>query len=138
MTITAADWPPTFASGWASPRNSKYYRVAGPTTKWPGKPGRAERALLVCGSGMGMAIVANKAPGVYAAVCENVEAARKARSINNSNVLTLGEMVTSAELAQEIVKVWLDPRKFKVFCTTRWGASRRSKNNPSPGRIFTI
>ena len=70
--------------------------------------GQAERAVLVCGSGMGMAIVANKSPGVYASVCENSEAARQARSINNSNVLTLGQGVTSEEGAREIVEVWLD------------------------------
>lgn len=84
-----------------------YYEVAWEAAGLVSR-GKAERAVLVCGSGMGMAIVANKAPGVYAAVCENAEAARKARSINNSNVLTLGEMVTTPEAAQEIVKVFLD------------------------------
>lgn len=50
--------------------------------------------MLVCGTGMGMAILANKFPGVYAAVCENRTAAERARSINNANVLTLGGFVT--------------------------------------------
>ncbi|HYQ90591.1 MAG TPA: RpiB/LacA/LacB family sugar-phosphate isomerase [Candidatus Competibacteraceae bacterium] len=67
-----------------------------------------ERGLLVCGSGMGMAIIANKFPGVYAAVCENRMAAERARSINNANVLTLGEFVTSPEAAREVVDAWLD------------------------------
>lgn len=70
--------------------------------------GQAERAVLVCGTGMGMAIMANKREGVYAAVCENAEAARKSRSINNSNVLALGGMVTSPETMREIVAAWLD------------------------------
>ncbi|MCS6913458.1 MAG: RpiB/LacA/LacB family sugar-phosphate isomerase [Myxococcales bacterium] len=70
--------------------------------------GQAQRGVLVCGTGMGMAIVANKFPGVYAAPCENVEAARRARSINNANVLTLGQMVTPAEAAVAIVDAWLD------------------------------
>lgn len=70
--------------------------------------GEFERAVLVCGTGMGMAIMANKYPGVYAAVCENAEAARKSRSINNSNVLTLGGFVTSPEVMREIVAAWLD------------------------------
>ena len=56
---------------------------------------------------MGMAIIANKFPGVYAAVCENTHAAEKSRSINNANVLTLGGMFTTPQLAQEILNTWL-------------------------------
>lgn len=69
--------------------------------------GAAEGGILVCGTGMGMAIVANKLRGVYAAVCENRAAAERARSINNANVLTLGEFVTPAETAKDIVDAWL-------------------------------
>jgi ribose 5-phosphate isomerase B len=69
--------------------------------------GEAGRGILVCGTGMGMAIIANKVPGVYAAVCENRTAAERARSINNSNVLTLGGFVTPHEEAKEIVATWL-------------------------------
>lgn len=65
------------------------------------------KAILICGTGMGMAIIANKFPGVYAAVCENPQAAQYARSINNSNVLTLGAMITSAEMAIKIIDAWL-------------------------------
>jgi ribose 5-phosphate isomerase B len=78
--------------------------------------GQADRAVLVCGTGMGMAIIANKFPGVYAAVCENRVAAERARSINNANVLTLGEFVTALEAAREIVDAWLDTE----FCAG-WG-----------------
>lgn len=69
--------------------------------------GDVERAILICGTGMGMCIIANKHPGVFAAVCENVEAAEKSRSINNSNVLTLGGMVTSPADGVRIVDAWL-------------------------------
>ena len=69
--------------------------------------GEFQRGILVCGTGMGMAIIANKHPGVYAAVCENAFAAEKARSINDANVLTLGGLITSAEAAKEIVDTWL-------------------------------
>jgi len=55
----------------------------------------------------GMAIVANKHPGVYAAVCEDVATATKARSINNANVLTLGGMVIATSKANEIVDAFL-------------------------------
>ncbi len=56
---------------------------------------------------MGTSIVANKHSGVYAAVCESTFAAEKSRSINNSNILTLGSMVTTDEVAEDIVDVWL-------------------------------
>jgi ribose 5-phosphate isomerase B len=66
-----------------------------------------ERGILVCGTGMGMSIIANKHSGVYAAVCESTFAAEKSRSINNSNILTLGSMVTTNAVAKDIVEIWL-------------------------------
>jgi ribose 5-phosphate isomerase B len=84
-----------------------YYETAARAARAVSR-GEADRALLVCGSGMGMAIIANKFPGVYAAVCENRLAAERARSINNANVLTLGGMVTPADTARDIVDAWLD------------------------------
>ncbi len=84
-----------------------YYEVAFEAASRVAR-GEVDRAVLVCGTGMGMAIVANKLPGVYAAVCENRKAAEHARSINNANVLTLGGMVTPPETAGEILDAWLD------------------------------
>ncbi|MCI5146683.1 MAG: RpiB/LacA/LacB family sugar-phosphate isomerase [Candidatus Electrothrix sp. AR3] len=69
--------------------------------------GEFQRGILVCGTGMGMAIVANKHPGIYAAVCESTFSAEKSRSINNSNVLTLGSMLVTEEMAKNIVDIWL-------------------------------
>lgn len=69
--------------------------------------GEVDRGILFCGTGMGMCIIANKHPGVFAAVCENVDAAARSRSINNSNVLTLGGMVTLPADAARIVDAWL-------------------------------
>ncbi|MBM3460875.1 MAG: RpiB/LacA/LacB family sugar-phosphate isomerase [Armatimonadetes bacterium] len=83
-----------------------YYATAAEAARRIGH-GQAERAILCCGTGMGMAIIANKFPGVYAAVCENAEAAEKSRSINNSNVLTLGGFLTTPEAAREIVHRWM-------------------------------
>jgi ribose 5-phosphate isomerase B len=83
--------------------------------------GEIERGVLVCGTGMGMAIIANKHPGVYAAVCEDASSAAKARSINNANVLTLGELVTAPFRAREIVDAFLDT-EFK----SGWDADTRS------------
>jgi len=80
--------------------------------------GEFERAILVCGTGMGMSIIANKHPGIYAAVCESTFAAAKSRSINNSNILTLGAMVTTDAVAKDIIEVWL-----KTELTEGWEAS---------------
>jgi ribose 5-phosphate isomerase B len=70
--------------------------------------GEYERAVLVCGSGIGMSIVANKFPRVRAALCHDVQAARMTREHNDSNVLCLGADVVSEELAEKILKTWLE------------------------------
>lgn len=69
--------------------------------------GECDRGILVCGTGIGMAIVANKHKGVRAAVCESVTAARLSRLHNNANVLTIGERITGWEAATDIVKTFL-------------------------------
>jgi sugar-phosphate isomerases, RpiB/LacA/LacB family len=66
-----------------------------------------EKAILICGTGMGMAIVANKYQGVYAAVCENTYAAEKSRAINDANVLTLGGWITGEIVGCEIADKFL-------------------------------
>lgn len=83
-----------------------YYEVAHDLARKVNS-GECERGILVCGTGMGMAIVANKHPNVYAAVCEDPSSATKARSINNANVLTMGGMVTAPYKAIEIVDAFL-------------------------------
>ena len=83
-----------------------YYRIASEVAARV-SDGKADRGILVCGTGMGMGIIANKHVGVFAAVCENSQAAQRSRAINNSNVLSLGGLVTSVEKAKEIVDVWL-------------------------------
>jgi ribose 5-phosphate isomerase B len=64
--------------------------------------------VLVCGTGIGMAIAANKLPGVRAAVCGDVEAARLSREHNDANVLALGARVTGPETAVAVVQTWLE------------------------------
>lgn len=68
--------------------------------------GEAEQGLLVCGSGTGMAIAANKVPGVRAAVAWTEETARLAREHNDANVLSIGARVTPAEEIPKIVRAW--------------------------------
>ncbi len=69
--------------------------------------GKAERGVLVCGTGIGMAMAANKVPGVRAAFCPDLFTARMSREHNDANVLTLGGRLTGRELALEIVEMWL-------------------------------
>ena len=69
--------------------------------------GDADRGILVCGTGLGMEIAANKVSGVYAAGCWNKEVAALSRQHNNSNVLTLGARVLDEKTAMEVVDTWL-------------------------------
>ena len=69
--------------------------------------GRADCGILLCGTGIGMAIAANKLPGVRAAQCGDVASARLSRQHNDTNVLTLGARTTAPDLACGIVEAWL-------------------------------
>lgn len=69
---------------------------------------KADKGILICGTGMGVAIVANKFKGVYAAVVESEYAAFKCKQINNANVLALGGMFVSEFYAVEAVHRWLE------------------------------
>jgi ribose 5-phosphate isomerase B len=70
--------------------------------------GACEQGLLFCTTGTGVSIVANKVPGVRAALCLDTYSARIARLANNANVLVLSMRLTSEILANEIVDAWLD------------------------------
>ena len=67
--------------------------------------GEAERGILVCGTGIGVSIAANKVPGVRAALCHDCFSAKATREHNDSNVLTMGERVIGSGLALEIVDI---------------------------------
>jgi RpiB/LacA/LacB family sugar-phosphate isomerase len=71
---------------------------------------RAERGILVCGSGAGVSIAANKMPGIRAAVCHDTYTAHQAVEHDDMNVLCLGARVVGAELAKEIVSAFLTAR----------------------------
>ncbi|MBF0443729.1 MAG: RpiB/LacA/LacB family sugar-phosphate isomerase [Oligoflexales bacterium] len=68
----------------------------------------AERGILICGTGQGMAIVANKHKGIYACVVDSIFSGQRAKIINNANVITLGGWVTAPFIAREIVDGWLE------------------------------
>ncbi len=69
--------------------------------------GENEKGILVCGSGIGVSIAANKVKGVRAALCHESHSAMLSRLHNNANVLCLGERITGESLALNIVDVWL-------------------------------
>ena len=70
--------------------------------------GSCDRAILVCGTGLGMAVVANKFKGIRATPCASEYAAEVSRSHNDSNCLALGGRTHSLEAALAIVRVWLE------------------------------
>lgn len=67
-----------------------------------------ERGILICGTGLGMAMIANKVETVYAGVCHDVFSAERLRKSNDAQVLTMGERVIGQELAKTIVDAWLN------------------------------
>jgi ribose 5-phosphate isomerase B len=69
--------------------------------------GSAARGLLVCGTGIGMAMAANKVPGTRAAACLDAHMARMSREHNDANVLALGARLTDSARAREILEAWL-------------------------------
>ena len=87
-----------------------YYQVASEVAPRV-QDGTYDRAILICGTGAGMSVVANKFKGVYAVACESLYAAKMARAINNANVLCLGGWIVGPEMAVELVK---------AFLTTDW------------------
>jgi ribose 5-phosphate isomerase B len=70
--------------------------------------GECDRAILVCGTGIGMSITANKVPGVRAALCHDTYSAERARKSNDAQVITMGARVIGPELAKKIIEVWLE------------------------------
>jgi ribose 5-phosphate isomerase B len=70
--------------------------------------GSVERGILICGTGIGMSIVANRFPKVRAALCHDHFTARMSREHNDANVLVMGERVIGRGVALEIVKTWLE------------------------------
>lgn len=65
------------------------------------------RGILLCGTGIGMSIVANKVPGIRAAQCHDTYSAQRARKSNDAQIITLGARVIGPELAKNIVETWL-------------------------------
>ena len=70
--------------------------------------GKYDRGIIMCGTGIGISISANKVPGVRAAACYTVDMAKVSRMHNNANVLALGGRITAKEAALDIAVAWLE------------------------------
>jgi ribose 5-phosphate isomerase B len=70
--------------------------------------GKVERGVLICGTGIGMTIAANKVSGIRAALCGDVFTARMSREHNDANVLALGGRLTGRETGLEILRAWIE------------------------------
>jgi len=67
-----------------------------------------DRGILICGTGIGMCLAANKVPGAYAALCADAYSTERSIKSNNANIMTLGSQVMGAELAKSLVKIWME------------------------------
>jgi ribose 5-phosphate isomerase B len=70
--------------------------------------GKHERGILLCGTGIGVCIAANKVPGAYAALCSDPYSTERSRKSNNANIMTMGSQVTGPELAKTLVTIWMN------------------------------
>ena len=94
--------------------------------------GEHDRGILICGTGIGMAIAANKVPGVYAAQAHDSYSAERARKSNDAQILALGALVVGPALAVSLLHTWLRPSS---RAAGRRARSRRSPR-PSAGRAM--
>ncbi len=69
--------------------------------------GRHGRGILICGTGLGMAMAANKVRGIRAGTCHDIYSAERSRKSNNAQILTMGAQIIGPELAKKLIEVWL-------------------------------
>jgi len=84
-----------------------YPDIAAKVAKKIIESGYTKHGILLCGTGIGMAITANKFKGIYAAVCHDIYSAQRAKLSNDTNIITMGARVIGPELAKVLVKEWL-------------------------------
>jgi RpiB/LacA/LacB family sugar-phosphate isomerase len=89
--------------------------------------GDVERGILVCGTGIGMSITANKVPGIRAALVHDTYSAERAQLSNNAQIITMGARVIGEHVGQKIVETWLD---------SQWEENQRS--SPKVARMNEI
>lgn len=70
--------------------------------------GKHDRGILLCGTGIGMSISANKVPGIRAAVCHDCYSAERSRKSNNAQIMAMGSRVIGSELGKQLVEIWMN------------------------------
>lgn len=88
-------------------RQDAYYPEIGFNLARKIQDGSYDRGVLICGTGLGMSMMANKVEGVYAGLCHDVFSAERLKKSNDANILTMGARVIGPELAKKIVDAWL-------------------------------
>lgn len=83
------------------------YTVQAPKVAKAVQSGQADKGILICGTGQGMAIIANKHKGVYACVVDSVFSGERAKIVNDANIITMGGWITAPFLGIQIVEAWL-------------------------------
>ncbi|PIP36342.1 MAG: ribose 5-phosphate isomerase B [Desulfobacterales bacterium CG07_land_8_20_14_0_80_52_14] len=98
---------------------------------------KVPRGILICGTGIGMSMVANRFPGVRAALCSGMYSAAMSRRHNDANILALGSRVIGEGLALEIVRVWLDTPfeggRHQIRVNKIEQATSQKAEGPNPG-----
>jgi ribose 5-phosphate isomerase B len=94
-------------AGWHSPTEPVDYPDIGEQVARRIAAGEFERGILICGTGIGMAIVANKVPGVRAAPCHDPYSAERARKSNDAQIITFGAQIVAPTLARVLLDHWL-------------------------------
>lgn len=95
--------------GTNSEESIDYPDIAYPLAKAVAK-GEYDRGILICGTGIGMSLVANKVKGIRAALCSDIYSAKYSVKHNNANILTFGGRVLGSGLAKEMIKVWIEEK----------------------------
>lgn len=93
---------------YAGGKEHSYYGEIGFSLAKAVQAGQYDRGILICGTGLGMAMIANKVEGVFAGTCHDTFSAERLKKSNNANVLTMGERVIGPELAKMVVDAWLN------------------------------
>ncbi len=93
---------------YSSGKEGAYYPEIGFNLAQKIKDKQYDRGILICGTGLGMAMIANKVESIYAGVCHDVYSAERLRKSNDAQVLTMGARVIGSELAKTIVDAWLE------------------------------
>lgn len=88
--------------------DSCHYPIYGARAANAVASGKCDRGILICGTGIGVSLVANKVKGIRCALCSDSYSAKMTRAHNDSNMLAMGARVIGVEVAKEIVAAWLD------------------------------